>query len=251
MSPDSNRQRPRSSKKRRAVQTAPPERSPATTGGRRPADGRVRRGAATPASGGIPGAWLAIAAVAVFAVGVLLASGTIGGVGGGVTTSSSTDLYAYGSGAPSSGIQASVSVVPPSAAGGSGATGSGATGSGAGGSATGGIPASCPKAQPAAAPAGSTKVVTIETSKGSMELTLKADLSPIAVGNFLALSSCGYYDGVVFHRVVTNFVIQGGDGEFARQSTYDASRAGTGGPGYEIQDEPVTTEYSRGTVAMA
>ena len=49
-------------------------------------------------------------------------------------------------------------------------------------------------------PAGSTKVVTIDTPKGAIEITLKADLSPIAVGNFVALASCGYYDNVVFHR---------------------------------------------------
>ncbi|MBA2381634.1 MAG: peptidylprolyl isomerase, partial [Chloroflexi bacterium] len=121
-----------------------------------------------------------------------------------------------------------------------------------GGSVTGGgIPAGCPKAQPPAAPAGQTKIVTIDTPKGAIEVTLTADLSPIAVGNFLALASCGYYDTVVFHRVVPDFVIQGGDGQFARQATYDATRAGTGGPGYEIQDEPVTTLYGRGTVAMA
>jgi cyclophilin family peptidyl-prolyl cis-trans isomerase len=61
------------------------------------------------------------------------------------------------------------------------------------------------------------------------------------VGNFVALAECGYYDGVVFHRIVPGFVIQGGD----------PTGTGTGGPGYTIQDEPVTTDYARGTVAMA
>ena len=74
-----------------------------------------------------------------------------------------------------------------------------------------------------------------------MEITIVNDLSPIAAGNFVALASCGYYDGVVFHRVVPNFVIQGGD----------PTGTGTGGPGYTIQDEPVTTAYGRRTVAMA
>ncbi|MDQ3128692.1 MAG: peptidylprolyl isomerase, partial [Chloroflexota bacterium] len=115
----------------------------------------------------------------------------------------------------------------------------------------GGIPAGCPTAQPPAAAAGSTSVVTVTTSLGAIELTLKADLSPIAVGNFLALARCGYYDGVVFHRVVPGFVIQGGDGQYGRTATYGSGRAGTGGPGYEIQDEKVTTPYQRGTVAMA
>ena len=99
----------------------------------------------------------------------------------------------------------------------------------------------CPTAQPAALAAGETRNVTITTDLGSMTIEIKADLSPIAAGNFVALAGCGFYDGVVFHRVVPGFVIQGGD----------PTGTGTGGPGYEIQDEPVTTPYSRGTVAMA
>ena len=99
----------------------------------------------------------------------------------------------------------------------------------------------CPTAQPAAAPAGQSELVSIETPKGTMEITVVNDLSPIAAGNFVALASCGFYDGVVFHRVVPNFVIQGGD----------PTGTGGGGPGYTIQDEPVTATYSRATVAMA
>ena len=101
--------------------------------------------------------------------------------------------------------------------------------------------AECPKAQPAALPAGETRTVTIATKLGSMTLKIEADLSPIAAGNFVALASCGYYDGVVFHRVVPGFVIQGGD----------PTGQGDSGPGYTIQDEPVTAEYGRGVVAMA
>jgi cyclophilin family peptidyl-prolyl cis-trans isomerase len=74
-----------------------------------------------------------------------------------------------------------------------------------------------------------------------MTLKIEADLSPIAAGNFVALAECGYYDGVVFHRVVPGFVIQGGD----------PTGTGTGGPGYTIKDEPVTAQYARGVVAMA
>jgi cyclophilin family peptidyl-prolyl cis-trans isomerase len=99
----------------------------------------------------------------------------------------------------------------------------------------------CPTAQPAALAAGETRTVTITTELGSMTIGIEADLSPIAAGNFVALAECGFYDGVVFHRVVPDFVIQGGD----------PSGTGAGGPGYTIQDEPVTTPYSRGTVAMA
>jgi cyclophilin family peptidyl-prolyl cis-trans isomerase len=99
----------------------------------------------------------------------------------------------------------------------------------------------CPTAQPPALPAGETRTVTIATALGSMTLKIEADLSPIAAGNFVALASCGYYDGVVFHRVVPDFVIQGGD----------PSGSGSGGPGYTITDEPVTAQYGRGVVAMA
>ena len=99
----------------------------------------------------------------------------------------------------------------------------------------------CPTAQPAALPAGETRTVTITTELGSMTIEITADLSPIAAGNFVALADCGFYDGVVFHRVVPDFVIQGGD----------PTGTGSGGPGYTIQDEPVNTVYARGTVAMA
>ena len=99
----------------------------------------------------------------------------------------------------------------------------------------------CPTAQPAPLGAGESREVTIATDLGSMTLTIEADLSPIAAGNFVALASCGFYDGVVFHRVVPGFVIQGGD----------PTGTGTGGPGYTIKDEPVSAEYARGIVAMA
>jgi cyclophilin family peptidyl-prolyl cis-trans isomerase len=114
-----------------------------------------------------------------------------------------------------------------------------------------GIPADCPKSQPPAAPAGAQELATVATAKGAIEITLVDDLSPIAVGNFTALAECHYYDGVVFHRVVPGFVIQGGDGQYGRISTYASGKAGQGGPGYTIQDEPVTAQYSRATVAMA
>jgi cyclophilin family peptidyl-prolyl cis-trans isomerase len=99
----------------------------------------------------------------------------------------------------------------------------------------------CPTAQPEPLPAGQTRTVMIATHVGTMTLTIEADLSPIAAGNFVSLAQCGFYDGVVFHRVVPRFVIQGGD----------PTGTGTGGPGYTIKDEAVTTPYSRGTVAMA
>jgi cyclophilin family peptidyl-prolyl cis-trans isomerase len=106
---------------------------------------------------------------------------------------------------------------------------------------SGSASAPCPTAQPPALGAGQKRVVTIETAKGKIQITIDADLSPIAAGNFVALAGCGFYNGVVFHRVVTDFVIQGGD----------PTGTGTGGPGYTIKDEPVTATYGRGTVAMA
>ena len=112
--------------------------------------------------------------------------------------------------------------------------------------ASGAAPGSCPTSQPPALPAGETRTVTLTTPKGAIAIKVEADLSPIAGGNFVALASCGFYDGTVFHRTPTlqdgtPFVIQGGDPE----------GTGMGGPGYTITDEPVTTPYKRGTVAMA
>ena len=116
---------------------------------------------------------------------------------------------------------------------------------------TTGIPASCPKEQPVPLPAGETRTVTVETPQGTFTIKIEADLSPIAAGNFVALAECGYYDGVVIHRISPGFVIQGGDGEFGRVPIANPDIVGSGGPGYEIQDEPVTGEYVRGTLAMA
>jgi cyclophilin family peptidyl-prolyl cis-trans isomerase len=104
----------------------------------------------------------------------------------------------------------------------------------------------CPTSQPPALAAGETHRVGIETSLGTFTITVDGSLSPIAAGNFVALASCGFYDGVVFHRIATlqdgtPFVIQGGD----------PTGTGNGGPGYTIRDEPVTATYHRGTVAMA
>jgi peptidyl-prolyl cis-trans isomerase B (cyclophilin B) len=101
--------------------------------------------------------------------------------------------------------------------------------------------AACPTAQPAPLAAGETRTVTIETEKGAIVVRIEGSLSPVAAGNFVALAGCGFYNGVVFHRIVPGFVIQGGDPE----------GTGGGGPGYTIQDEPVTATYKRGTLAMA
>jgi len=112
-------------------------------------------------------------------------------------------------------------------------------------------PAECPSSQPDALGADEVRTVTIKTDQGDIAIEVKGSLSPIAAGNFVALAECGFYDGVVFHRVVPTFVIQGGDGQYGRSPDVDTTMVGQGGPPYTIQDEPVTTRYGRGTVAMA
>jgi peptidyl-prolyl cis-trans isomerase B (cyclophilin B) len=83
--------------------------------------------------------------------------------------------------------------------------------------------------------------VVIETDKGSIMMELDPNLAPNSVNNFISLARDGYYDGLTFHRVVSEFVIQGGDPE----------GSGRGGPGYKFADEPVKGEYTLGAVAMA
>jgi peptidylprolyl isomerase len=113
-----------------------------------------------------------------------------------------------------------------------------------------GIPADCPTSAPAAL-GDETVTVTLTTEQGDIVVEVKGSLAPNATGNFVALAECGAYDGVVFHRLVPGFVIQGGDVEFGRKPNVDPNLVGTGGPGYTISDDPVTTPYGRGTVAMA
>jgi len=112
-------------------------------------------------------------------------------------------------------------------------------------------PPGCPTSQPAALGTDQKREVTIKTDKGDIVMEIDGALSPIAAGNFVTLAECGYYDGVVFHRVVPGFVIQGGDGQFGRSPDVIPDIVGSGGPPYTIKDEPVTTQYKRGTVAMA
>lgn len=83
----------------------------------------------------------------------------------------------------------------------------------------------------------------IETSKGTIELELYPEYAPKTVNNFIFLSKEGFYNGVIFHRVISNFVIQGGD----------PTGTGRGGPGYnfedEVKDNPLIHE--RGVISMA
>jgi cyclophilin family peptidyl-prolyl cis-trans isomerase len=92
---------------------------------------------------------------------------------------------------------------------------------------------------------------TIQTDKGVIEIDLHVKGAPKAAANFVELARKGFYDGVVFHRLVPGFVIQGGDGQYGHADKLDRARLGTGGPGYRFDDEKFEGDYDRGTVAMA
>ncbi len=82
---------------------------------------------------------------------------------------------------------------------------------------------------------------TLETTEGNIVIALAVKETPVTVNNFVVLSRKGFYANTIFHRVIQGFMIQGGD----------PTGTGSGGPGYQFDDEPFTGEYTRGTVAMA
>ena len=82
---------------------------------------------------------------------------------------------------------------------------------------------------------------TIKTNHGAMTLELFASEAPKTVNNFVFLAREGFYDNGSFHRVIKDFMIQGGD----------PRGNGSGGPGYRFADEPVTRPYVKGSLAMA
>lgn len=81
----------------------------------------------------------------------------------------------------------------------------------------------------------------IKTNKGDISLDLFASESPITVNNFVSLAESGFYDGTIFHRVIEDFMIQGGD----------PTGTGTGGPGYSFEDEFNDVKLVSGSLAMA
>ena len=81
----------------------------------------------------------------------------------------------------------------------------------------------------------------IETNKGTMEFLLYKAVAPVTVSNFVNLASRGYYDGIVFHRVIMDFMAQTGDPE----------GNGTGGPGYNFEDEIAMRHNQGGILSMA
>ena len=93
--------------------------------------------------------------------------------------------------------------------------------------------------------------ITISTEKGDIDADLFTTDAPKTTQNFIDLAKKGFYDDVIFHRVIPGFVIQGGDGEFGKKSSLNSGRVGTGGPGYKFADEPVHGDYGRGSLAMA
>ena len=84
---------------------------------------------------------------------------------------------------------------------------------------------------------------TIETNKGTIVLALNPQHAPKTVNNFVFLSRQGFYDGLVFHRVISNFMIQGGD----------PTGTGRGGPGYKFEDETRNNplKHETGVISMA
>lgn len=86
-----------------------------------------------------------------------------------------------------------------------------------------------------------TYTATIETTAGTMTAELFASEAPRTVNNFVFLANEGFYADVIFHRVISGFMIQGGD----------PTGTGSGGPGYRFADESVSRPYQRGTLAMA
>jgi len=92
---------------------------------------------------------------------------------------------------------------------------------------------------------------TIATDLGDIEVQLYTTDVPKAAGNFVELARKGFYDDVVFHRVIPGFVAQAGDGQYGKKASFDAGRVGTGGPGYKFADEPFKGDYARGSLAMA
>jgi len=94
-------------------------------------------------------------------------------------------------------------------------------------------------------------VAVFQTNVGEIEIELYEDVMPVTAGNFRKLIEEGFYDGIKFHRVISGFMIQGGD---PITKTDEVFRYGTGGPGYAIADEHIAGEQltnTRGSLSMA
>jgi cyclophilin family peptidyl-prolyl cis-trans isomerase len=89
----------------------------------------------------------------------------------------------------------------------------------------------------------------IQTKFGDITLEFFSDAAPKTVDNFKKLASSGFYDGLIFHRIVPGFVIQGGDPN--TKSISNKSKWGTGGPGWTVKAEFNKNKHSRGALSMA
>ena len=87
---------------------------------------------------------------------------------------------------------------------------------------------------------GKTYYATLKTTAGEIEIIL-SNATPVTTNNFVFLAQEKFYEGVIFHRTIPGFMIQGGD----------PTGTGSGGPGYQFPDEKFTGEYKKGVVAMA
>ncbi|MGP6207879.1 peptidylprolyl isomerase [Cuniculiplasma sp. SKW3] len=86
------------------------------------------------------------------------------------------------------------------------------------------------------------KIATFETTMGTFKVQLDDKEMPITAGNFIKLAEKGFYNGTIFHRVIDNFMVQGGD----------PTGTGMGGPGYTIKDEFSKNNHNKkGTISMA
>ena len=103
------------------------------------------------------------------------------------------------------------------------------------------MPLPTPSPSPLAIDTTASYSAVLTTNKGGIKINLFASETPIAVNNFITLAQQGFYNGTPFHRVISGFMVQGGDPE----------GTGRGGPGYKFADEPITRNYTRGTLAMA
>lgn len=92
---------------------------------------------------------------------------------------------------------------------------------------------------------------TLKTNYGSIQISFLTDKAPKTVANFVKLAEEGFYDGTKFHRVIADFMIQGGDPLSKDDMNKDKGLWGTGGPGYQFADEINNEKFVRGVVAMA
>ncbi len=92
---------------------------------------------------------------------------------------------------------------------------------------------------------------TLKTNYGSVQISFLHDKAPKTVANFIKLAEDGFYDGTKFHRVIADFMIQGGDPISKDDANKDKGLWGTGGPGYQFADEINDEKFVRGVLAMA